>query len=343
MKIIFFLSTPTPYFLDSIQRLNDVFSPGKLLVVYDPLHHYTGYSTLLKKYNYESIHINDLQKYGGLSSFLRRFNPDLIYIPGWINKRLFLTTMWSKYEFVLGMDTPYLGKLRQKIFVKLIFAIAGRKKIRKIWTAGTAKSMKYARMINPGARVLPGLYCATVEKFIKNGVKTEMHDPIRLLYCGRLSPEKNPQLLIEALKGTEGFELWVAGSGPMLPIINAQGFVRYTGNVSPDELPDIMKEVDFLVLPSIYDRWGVVVHEAASAGLPLLLSYEVGAREWFLLPNKNGFLFSPYHTRELISILKMIRHLDNEKFREMSLISKKLGTLYNQYMWAMNFASFLHN
>ena len=42
------------------------------------------------------------------------------------------------------------------------------------------------------------------------------------------------------------------------------------------------------ILPSKYEPWGVVVHEAACSGLPLILSDSVGSRNELLINNHNG-------------------------------------------------------
>jgi glycosyltransferase involved in cell wall biosynthesis len=51
------------------------------------------------------------------------------------------------------------------------------------------------------------------------------------------------------------------------------------------------------VLPSRHEPWGVVVHEFAAAGLPLLLSDAVGAGDLFLIHGYNG-LRSPAGSAE---------------------------------------------
>jgi glycosyltransferase involved in cell wall biosynthesis len=56
-----------------------------------------------------------------------------------------------------------------------------------------------------------------------------------------------------------------------------------------DEVARLMRETRFLILPSIEDHWGVVVHEAALSGCGLILSRGVGSRLDLLTP-RNGFV-----------------------------------------------------
>ena len=48
---------------------------------------------------------------------------------------------------------------------------------------------------------------------------------------------------------------------------------------------------DLFLMPSSFEPWGVVVHEHAAAGFPLLLSDAVGAGERFLEAPRNGTAF----------------------------------------------------
>lgn len=60
-------------------------------------------------------------------------------------------------------------------------------------------------------------------------------------------------------------------------------------------------------LPSRKEPWGVVVHEMASAGLPLLLSSQVGAAKDLLIDGWNGYSFeanSSFSLKE--SLLKLL-------------------------------------
>ena len=57
-----------------------------------------------------------------------------------------------------------------------------------------------------------------------------------------------------------------------------EGLLEWTGELTPSEVAERMHEADALVLSSRYETYGVVLAEAAAAGLPIL-STPVGIAE----------------------------------------------------------------
>ena len=60
----------------------------------------------------------------------------------------------------------------------------------------------------------------------------------------------------------------------ILTILSWEDFIQ------PENLEKV-KNAGCFVLPSLKDNWGVVVHEFAAAGLPLIISDGVGAKLLF--------------------------------------------------------------
>lgn len=91
--------------------------------------------------------------------------------------------------------------------------------------------------------------------------------------------------------------LVLVGNGPLekqcrdyVEESNLQNHVLFRGVVPRESIGSILKCCDTLVLPSRYDGWGVVLNEAASAGLALIASTQVGAARHLIVPGWNGFL-----------------------------------------------------
>ena len=82
---------------------------------------------------------------------------------------------------------------------------------------------------------------------------------------------------------------------------------------NPTALPEIFAAADIFVLPSRHDGWGVVVNEALGAGLPIIVSDRVGARD--LVENGcNGFVTTAGDIDSLASaLLKLGRSGDLRK------------------------------
>jgi glycosyltransferase involved in cell wall biosynthesis len=57
-----------------------------------------------------------------------------------------------------------------------------------------------------------------------------------------------------------------------------------------EELLRLTADSCCFVLPSRHEPWGVVIHEFAAAGLPLITSEACGASTHFLINNHNGYV-----------------------------------------------------
>jgi glycosyltransferase involved in cell wall biosynthesis len=87
-------------------------------------------------------------------------------------------------------------------------------------------------------------------------------------FVGRLSPEKAPEVLLRAVRGT-GLTLLVAGEGPLRDVLEAEadaGQVRFLGFL-PD-VASVLAAADVLALPSRTEGLPMAALEAMAAGLP---------------------------------------------------------------------------
>jgi glycosyltransferase EpsF len=66
--------------------------------------------------------------------------------------------------------------------------------------------------------------------------------------------------------------------------------IRFLGN--RDDIPDIMRSMDLMLFPSIREGFGMVVIEAAAAGVPVVSSSVLGLAE-AIAPENLGYTFDP--------------------------------------------------
>jgi glycosyltransferase involved in cell wall biosynthesis len=116
----------------------------------------------------------------------------------------------------------------------------------------------------------------------KLGVKEEL----KLLYCGRVSVEKNLPMLVTVFKKLcdlrRNTSLVITGDGPYLSEMRQQlqGLPAYFLGTQDDAmLATLYATSDLLVFPSRTDTLGQVVMEAQASGLPALVSNEGGPKE----------------------------------------------------------------
>jgi glycosyltransferase involved in cell wall biosynthesis len=126
--------------------------------------------------------------------------------------------------------------------------------------------------------------------------------PLRLAFCGVLSPWKAPHLVVDAVLGTTA-DVTLAVHGrtnePMFqqyidPIVaRAAGDVRITfpGPYAATDAPRVFADMDVLVVPSTwYENTPFVVLEAFEAGVPVIAS-DLGGLAEVVRDGENGLLF----------------------------------------------------
>lgn len=110
-------------------------------------------------------------------------------------------------------------------------------------------------------------------------------------------------------------------------VIN-HNFIKYKGEYNYSNLPDIMNNIDVLVVPPIwYDNAPQVVMEALAANIPVIGS-DIGGIPDFVKDGVNGYLFKAGNYHELSNIINKILSSPDEikSLRSGSSYVKKLST-----------------
>ncbi|MDO8476016.1 MAG: glycosyltransferase family 4 protein [Candidatus Rokubacteria bacterium] len=156
-------------------------------------------------------------------------------------------------------------------------------------------------------------------ELIPNGVDLRLFRPgdgerargRRIVYVGRLSPEKNLQTVVEATASAgAGATLRLAGSGPLRADLDAQaraqgGSVEFLGVVEQAKLPAVYTSSDVFVLASFTEGHPKVLLEAMACGLPCVASDCAGNRS-LITDGETGLLFDPHRPEELAARLRQV-------------------------------------
>ena len=126
------------------------------------------------------------------------------------------------------------------------------------------------------------------------------------------------------------WELHCIGTGELWDNRAIHPKIIHHGFKQPHELEPHLVDAACFVMPSKKEPWGVVLHEMAIAGIPLLASRSVGAATEYLTPKKNGFEFL---TNNLVQEMKqMIQKSDAER-EAMGEWSHKMGSRQSHEDW----------
>ena len=144
-------------------------------------------------------------------------------------------------------------------------------------------------------------------------------DKFIFLYAGRLSAEKNLDMLLGAAGSIErrfpGMTTFIfTGDGPYAEKIQNKGIpnVVLTGFKKGKELSEIYASADCFTFPSATETFGNVVLEALSSGLPVVSVCGGGITD-FLIHNYNSLLCDPEDT--VLFTENLVSVMQNKKLR----------------------------
>jgi glycosyltransferase involved in cell wall biosynthesis len=138
----------------------------------------------------------------------------------------------------------------------------------------------------------------------------------KFLFVGRYAPVKGVSILVEAYRlyrcnSSEPWPLIVAGDGPLKHLFSGVSGIQDFGFVQGKQLPGVLAEAACLVLPSVLEPWGVVIQEAAAAGLGVICTEECGAGDVFVQQDVNGFIVPTGNVDALANAMRRFSESEN--------------------------------
>ncbi len=158
-------------------------------------------------------------------------------------------------------------------------------------------------------------------------------------FIGRMVEQKGPRYFIEAIpkimKEFSQVRFVLVGDGWQLNeiknLVSSYGlnqFVKVMGFVSDDMLRKIMKSCDIIVIPSIYEPFGIVALEAMALGTVVVAS-DVGGLSEIIDDEKDGIKVPPRNPDAIAKAV--IRLLNDENL--MKFLSANAKEKVKKYSW----------
>ena len=169
--------------------------------------------------------------------------------------------------------------------------------------------------------------------------KAVLKDKKDILFVGRLDKIKGIRYLTDAfleLDATGQFDLnlIIIGSGPEKINIPVHPRIRQYDFLDQKIIVSMLENVRFFCLPSLKEPWGVVLHEFAAAGMPIVATNICGAATAFVKPYYNGLLIMPAQTNSLKKAMLYMASLDKKRLEEMGTRSYELSRQITPAMWS---------
>jgi glycosyltransferase involved in cell wall biosynthesis len=161
--------------------------------------------------------------------------------------------------------------------------------------------------------------------------KTSIADYSRyILFVGTITKIKGLDFLLAALEKIDNCQLVLVGkeTSYLMELKRKYHYlfesdkVRYLGEMDTQSLITAYSSVKFLVLPSHFDSYPMVVLEAMAAGKPVIISENVGSKE-IIENGKEGFVITYGDVDSLVNAITFLLNNENEMKRMGQLAKNK--------------------
>lgn len=265
--------------------------------------------------------------------------PDAIVLCGWIfwpYTRLVNAPRLAGAAKLLGMDTPWRATVSHRLARWRLGHFT--RNVDLVVTASD-RSAEYARRIGfDEARIRPGFYGFDANTFQRAASGRRQAWPRRFLFAGRYAPEKDLRTLLrgyamyrDAVR--DPWTLTCTGAGPDAGMLNGAPGVTDAGFRQPQELPSFFAEHGAFVLASRFEPWGVVIAEAAAAGLPVICTSACGAALDIVRPYYNGVITPPQDAAALARAMRWLHEHETDA-RMIGERGQALAAAFAADVWA---------
>jgi len=293
-----------------------------------------------------SYKLSDYSKTNFLETLIE-LKPDLLVVAGWfISEYVWVAKKIRKLlliPVVTYSDTQWQGTWKQKINC-LISHWYVKKAFSHIWIAGFYQ-YEYARKLGFAKNniIYNSLSCnLELFKTVRLEHKSTCY-PKNFLFIGRFIPVKGLEFLRNAweqIPDKQGWTLTLVGIGPLKELfLNTEGVI-IKDFMAQKELINEMETAGCFVLPSFFEPWAVVIHEAVAAGLPVIATNVCGATPHFVVSGFNGFQVN-VDSKSIQQAMKQIMELNTEQLIRFSYNSRCLAQSITPELGAANLMSII--
>jgi len=213
---------------------------------------------------------------------------------------------------VQAMRYMYGSGPKAAVFAKMEHYLHTQLKYDKIISVDSKFAQQ--RNVNKNIAIIPN--GVDIKKF--DSVKTSKSKKFKILYVGRLHPQKGLKYLIKALGNIKSklkdVEVHIVGMGDqegyLKDLVRKEGvakYIKFRGKILDKKLIKEYKSSYLFVLPSLYEGQPLTLLEAWAAKLPVLVT-NVGGNSDFVVNGKNGVIIAPQNVTLLsTTLLSMIK------------------------------------
>jgi glycosyltransferase involved in cell wall biosynthesis len=344
-KILFLYTELAEYFLACVQELEK--TGHQVIVIHWPVNPEAPFQ--FRKLETTKFRNREELRGKQLEQLIEKIDPTIILCSGWVDREYL--RICKKYQpripVVLLLDNHWKGTVRQYL-ATMISGFMLRSRFSHVWVPGKPQHLFASKLGFPEKNIREGYYSADTQLFRQYYIQFRKEKsesfPHRLLYIGRYTHFKGIRDLWEVFSEIHDefpdWELWCTGTGDLWEERSQAPGIRHFGFVQPSVMGDIIRQAGIFILPSHVEPWGVVVHEMAAAGFPLLCSDSIGATSTFLEPGTNGLSFTASNRDDLKKQMKSLMSLSDNRLVEMGDLSHQLSSKLSPQNWVKTLLGF---
>jgi len=286
---------------------------------------------------------SDFDSADSMINYIKEISPDVIIISGWKDKYYLKVAsyFYNNIPTVLAFDNKWKASLKQQLS-RLLSKKLLLNKFSHVWVPGN-KQVNFAKKLGfKQNKIVTGFYSCDFSFFNDMYLKRTKDNNIiynRTFLCvGRYLKLKGIFELWEAfIKLNDNinneWKLICIGSGEEWKNRTIHSNIKHLGFVDINDMADVYINSSVYIMPSFSDAWGVSLHEAASAGLPVITTKNVGASEMFLKENINGFSIKAGSSKEILNAMIKFTKMNDEQLLQMSKESVNLSKKITPDIW----------
>lgn len=266
-----------------------------------------------------------------LKDFSFKINPVIIYISDrtipLYNKIGVLYNKKKKVPVISGNDTPWYGG---KQWFNVLTSFFRHKRFFSHMIVAGMRQYEYAKKLGfSNDNIIFPMNSANTAVFTVNEIdENRFKDKKDLLFVGRFVKVKGLDLLVKAwqrIDNKNGAKLILVGNGDLLDKYSLPDDIEVHKFSNQQELLKLSERCIGFVLPSIFEPWGVVIHEFAAAGLPIIATNVCGAVPYLVINNYNGYVIKENDVDSLKNAISKLMSLDSDELLDMGRRSRELS------------------
>ena len=290
--------------------------------------------------------------YKKIRALVNEIKPCLTYLSGWMDFDYLKVAYYlrkNNNKVVCGLDTQWRDTFKQKIASLLSSKILLKKFFSNAWIPGYYQ-FEYAKKLGfKNHEIIYDLYSANENQFFLSKEVKHYSAQKTLLFVGRIEKVKGIDILLKAwlsIKKKNNWKLKIIGDGSLVNLIPKENIsIEHIRFLEPSKLCIEMNRSHAFILPSLFDPFPLVIHEACLCGLPIISTNRVGSTNSFLINNFNGFVVNVENNplSNLVFALHKLLNLSQNELINLSKRSKELSKRITPQTSSYNLISIIDN